>query len=153
MTTTASIATTVTVACKLPHGLWLRRFKSAEEPEAQRDGTIKMRTIYREEGERFRINGNAMPAIRDPEKDYPTIVGGYNGYALTSGVPADLWCAWLEANKDTAMVRKGLVFACEKSADASQEAKRNLGVRTGLEPLAKDGDARMPRGISQEKAA
>jgi hypothetical protein len=67
------------------------------------------------------------------------------GYALTYNVDADLWASWLAANKDTDMVRNELIFAQEKLANASAQAKANEPRKTGLEPLNPAGDSRAPK--------
>lgn len=148
----ATSGAAVTVACKLPHGIWLHRDEPRVETTAVLGGGIREIKVHRRTGERFRINGNAIPALRDPERDYPAIVGGHNGYALTHGVPADLWAAWLHANRDSDMVRNGLVFACDKAGEARDRAREQAEVRSGLEPLAKDGDPRMPRRVTPAAA-
>ena len=146
------MANYVTVACKLPHGIWLRTFQPHEEDAVKRDGSTERVTIYREAA-RFRIRGNAIPVTRDPEKDYPQVLGGPNGYALTHSVPAELWASWLEANKDSSIVTNKLIFAAERSDTVRAEAKECASIKTGLERLSRDGDERMPRRIATSRAA
>lgn len=131
----------VVVACKLPHGLILRNFEMVDVPVPVLGGGLRTVQEARQKGGRVEIHGNAIPVQRDPERDYPQIVGGY---ALTYGVDADFWEAWLKANETSAIVKNRLVFAFEKVADTRAAAKENAGLKSGLEPLLKDGDPRMP---------
>jgi hypothetical protein len=140
---------TVIVACRLPHGLWLRRFVPQEESEHVLGGGVRTVKVYRETGERFRIAGNAMLLLRVPDGKYPEII---SGAALTFGVPADLWESWLAANKDSPMVREGLVRAVPNYTDARSYAQETRDVKSGLEPLERDGDPRMPSGVTRTVA-
>jgi len=114
---------TVTVACKLPNGLHL-----------DVNGF-----------DRVTIKGNALP-FGESAVDY-RIVGGY---ALTPGVPRDLWDAWLKDRTTMDIIVKGIVFAQEKPADVVAEAKNGAKVITGLEPIDPDkpgnGLERVPVG-------
>ena len=137
----ATAARTLTVACNLPHGITLRAFVAVTTSEAVIGGGVRDVTEYRETGERFVVHGNAQPATREPSRHYPEIA---NGYALTHGVPADLWEHWLKANKDSAYVVNKCVFAVER--DPVGEAKRSGEKLSGQEPINPDGDKRLSRG-------
>lgn len=138
----ATAARTVTVACNLPHGVVLRAFEAVKvnEPVLGGSGSREV-TEYRERGERFIVHGTARPAALVPGQHYAEIA---NGYALTHGVPAELWEAWLKANKDSPMVANSCIFAVER--DAAGEAKRKGDKSSGLEPINPAGDKRMSRG-------
>lgn len=56
------------------------------------------------------------------------------GHGLTE-VSKDLWDAWYAANKELTFVKKGLVFASVKEADAKAQAKERAKNKTGLEGL------------------
>jgi hypothetical protein len=56
------------------------------------------------------------------------------GYALSYGIDADLWNAWLERNRDSALVTNKLIFAHESPAICKQMAQENARVRSGMEP-------------------
>lgn len=137
----ATAARTVTVACNMPHGIVLRAFRPVVVSQAVLGGGTRDVTEHYETGQRFRISGNAIPAAREPGKVYPEIA---NGYALTPGVPAELWEEWLKANKETPLVVNRCVFAVER--DPVGEAKRQGEQKSGLEPIDPAGDKRMPRG-------
>jgi hypothetical protein len=96
---------TVTVGCKLPHGLML---DITEEGKA---------------GRRFRIKGSNSAGI-------------IGGFGLTPGVPKDLWDAWHKKHEQLEFVRNGLVFAYDKTGDASARAKEVGGdLSSGLDPI------------------
>lgn len=99
---------TVCVACKLPHGLHL---------------DLKGR-------ERVTLRGTAVA--------YGTATHDVGGYALTPGVDADFFAAWLAQYKDLELVRRGLVFAHPKPQDATAQALEMRGEKSGLEPIDPD---------------
>lgn len=78
---------------------------------------------------RIKINGCARHVGKDSPHDIR------NGAGLTFGVDADVFARWLEQNKDSDLVRKGLVFAQAKQADVEAQAKEHRKERTGLEPI------------------
>lgn len=142
---------TVTVACKLPHGLMLRLFRMEEHDEPVMGGGTK--TVKRAVaiGETLTILGVAAPFGKSPKAQ---IVGGY---ALTPGVDADFFKAWMDQNKDSAVVRNKLVMHHEKPDMVAKKAEELAAIRSGLEPLTPDSDPRIPRGVKtadeQPKAA
>lgn len=122
-------ANTVTVACKLPHGLILRLFDMLDHDEPVMGGG--MRTVKKAVPrlETVTLKGYAVPFGKMP--DVP--VAG--GYALTTGVDAEFWDAWLEQNKTTDLVKNNLVFAAERQDTAQGRAREQDEIRNGLEPL------------------
>jgi hypothetical protein len=143
------MAGTVTVGCKLPHGLELRVFEMEERDEAVIGGGTRVVKVARSAGTSVQINGNAVPHGQAPRHQ---IVGGF---AITSGVDADFWAKWLEQNKDSAIVKSGLIFAAAKAEDIKTEGCNRAKIKSGLEPLAQSGDARAPkgRGVTAPEAA
>lgn len=99
---------TVTVACKLPHGLHL---------------DLKGR-------ERVTVRGTAVP--------FGTAAHDIGGFALTPNVDADFFAAWLEAYKNLEVVKRRLIFAYPKTQDATAQALELRDERSGLEPLDPD---------------
>ena len=118
----------VTVACKVPNGLVLRAFKMHEEHEPVMGGGSRKYELARTVGDPFRVNGPA-PMTALPQFDMP------GGYALTANVPIELWTQWLEANKDSAVVKNKLIFATATPEAASKQAKEQESVRSNLEQL------------------
>jgi len=123
-------ASTVSVACKLPHGLELRLFKPVKtfEPVLGGNGSREVLTHQPLPGS-VQIAGNSHPQNHGPRSP---IVGGF---ALTHGVPKDFWDQWYDANKDADMVRNGMIFAHTETRSTEAEAKEKEGLRSGMERL------------------
>lgn len=119
---------TVTIACKLPHGIVLRAFRLAEVQEVVPQGTRTIKKAEQLPGE-FTILGNSVPE-NSPGRGRIEF-----GYALTPGCPKELWDRWLEANKDSPMVKNGLIFAHGSERSAVAEAREKEAVRSGFERL------------------
>ncbi len=99
-------ATTVTVACKLPHGLHLDLPQRGDRPH-----------------KRVTVKGcNARDSVAF-------------GYGITEGVPKDHWDEWLSMHKDMVMVKNQLIFAHVQSASVTDMAKENAKRKTGLEGI------------------
>jgi hypothetical protein len=120
---------TVTIACKLPHGLVLRVFDMVEFDEPVLGGGFRKSKISQERPERFVINGFSHPQNRAAA--HPII----EGFALTPGVPKELWEKWLDQNRRSDMVKNGLIFAQPRSESAEAMAKERKATRSGLERL------------------
>jgi hypothetical protein len=119
---------TVTVACKLPNGLYLKIYDMVDTQEMTPLGprTIKM---SRQVGDTHRINGFSRPFGQDPT----FVMAG--GYALTPGIPEDFFNRWLEQNKDQAFVRSGLVFANVHHDRVADRAREQVATKSGMEPI------------------
>lgn len=96
---------TVTVGCKLPHGMHL--------------------DIYTEDGQvaaRHTINGqNASEVIGD--------------HGITIGVPKAHFEEWMRLNKGSAAVRNGLIFAHDKAENVAREANEKQANKSGFEGI------------------
>lgn len=124
-----STANTVTVACKIPAGIFMQGYKMVPHQEPILGGGSRETEIAVPEGARVKINGPAAPqGAVSPHM-------GLGGYAMTHNVPADTAKAWLEANKDTPMVKNRLVFLAEKPEDVSAKARNAHASLSGLERL------------------
>jgi hypothetical protein len=132
------MAGTVTVACKLPHGLILRLFRMETRNEPVMGGGTREVQVATQVGEPVVIKGYAAPFGQVPS------VPIEGGYALTPNVDADFWAAWVKQNEDHDAVRNRLIFANEKSESAQRKAKDQTKVRSGLEPI---DPQRLPKGI------
>jgi hypothetical protein len=80
-------------------------------------------------GPQVKINGNAAPQGSVPNG----LVDG--GYVLTHNVPAETAKAWMEANKDSPMVKNKLIIIHEKPESVIAQSKNNHAVLSGLERL------------------
>lgn len=127
---------TVTVACKLPHGLFL----DLVDPGVFKDVDPKVGVMARpvDPDNRVRINGAARPVGVPLPEDAAQVVGGY---ALTPGVPKAFWDKWLAQNKDAPYVKQNLIFAAERAGSVVGEAKEKREIRSGLEGLNPDKPA------------
>lgn len=120
---------TVTVACKLPHGIIIRDFAKRVENEPILGGGTREVHVFRPVGPKIRIKGPTVPAplIRRVE-----VIGGY---AITEGVPAEVFQRWIDWNKDSAMVRNKLIYGHENGNRVRDWAKDHAATRSGLEPI------------------
>ena len=134
----ANAQKTVTVACKLPHGIMLQLYKMIDGVEPVSGGGYRQIKVAQKVGEPIKINGNshkqnALPSciIRD-------------SFAFTENVPKDHWDAWLEQNQSLDFVKNGLIFAHETTNSVVDQAKDHKAIRSGFERLNPDAK---PAGI------
>jgi hypothetical protein len=129
---------TCTIALKLPSGLTLQAYVM-EQSREQTPGGFRDVPMARAVGEPFTLHGAALPRGADrPEIDY-LIVGGF---AITPGCPRDLWENWYAANKDSHLVRSGLIFQVNSEGDARKEAKGRANLENGFEPIDPEDPAK-----------
>lgn len=123
------VNTSVTVACKLPHGIVIRDFVESTEHEPVLGGGTRKVKVFRPVGRRIRIKGPTVPGpfIRRVE-----VVGGY---AISEGIPADVFQRWIDWNKDSAMVRNQLIYGHENGDRVRDWAKDRDSLRSGMEPI------------------
>jgi hypothetical protein len=133
---------TVTVACKLPHGMTLRVFDMVESQEPVMGGGFRAVKVAQERPERVTLKGFAHPQNRAPSTQI------IEGFALTYGVDAEFWNAWKTQNAQSDVVKNGLIFAHEKPVNTEAEAKDKKSLRSGLERL---DPAKLPKGIQKSE--
>jgi len=123
-------ATHITVACKLPHGLRLRLYKMEPFAEPVLGGGVRETKKAVQVGNEVVLNGyRQLPFGQVPRAMIAS------GFALTSNVPKDFFEEWLKQNKDSAVVKQGLIFAHVERESVEDQAKDHRKVRNGLEPL------------------
>lgn len=137
-TAQATTGETVTVACKLPHGLVLRVFDFVTRHEPVMGGGTREVKIAFARAETVTVKGNAVAYGRVPNWVIE------EGCGLTPGVNKEFWEKWVEQNADHAAVRAGLIFAYERHEAAVSEARNRHALKSGLEPL---DPQKLPRGI------
>jgi hypothetical protein len=145
---------TVCVACKLPSGIILRIFVWETYAEPRRDGTV---------------NREARRAIPVPGVEPFVIKGvwaasagqGYNanngavadllpgGYAITDGVPKDIWDKWLDQNKASRLVVNHIIFAHKDRPSLIQEVRKHSAILCGMEPLDRANPGARMGGIDR----
>lgn len=144
----------VTVACKLPNGFVLEIFDWSTVREYNRAGDIVETRVSRRTGRSHVLNGHALD-VEDLKKGrYP----GYpieGGYALTPGVPRDLWERWVHDNAGSPLLVNHIIFAASSTERAGAQAREQVEVESGLEPVDQDNHAKRDpafRLISRDQA-
>jgi hypothetical protein len=122
---------TLTVACKLPHGLVLQNSR------AIMDGKKVLKWI--KEGPEVVIKGCATHVGQPITKEIAS------GFALTHGVDAEFFRTWIEHHAEFPAVKEGLIFAYETAEAVAGEAKDKAELESGFEPLDPD---KMPAEFS-----
>ena len=130
---------TVIVGSKLPHALILRLFDVEEYDERNPAGQLirSQRAVERTDC-RITINGANSTVERNAKM--PLILP----YARTE-VPADFWDAWIKANAEMDIVKRGLIFAEPTESRAIDRSKEQRAVVTGFEAIDRSApEKRMP---------
>lgn len=112
----------VIVACKMPNGVVLNfnRYERMNETTADIRKIVDRRTIT--------LKGWAHKVGEPP----PVLIEG--GYALTSGVPADLWDEWAKTHADSPLLEDRLIFAAPTSDRALKQAREQASVPKQFSP-------------------
>ncbi|MGO4738639.1 hypothetical protein AB4099_18975 [Bosea sp. 2KB_26] len=124
----AEFTGTVTVACKLPHGLILQLQEPREVAEPTQASPDRKVTRYERVGKVVAIAGCALHMDRPSAKQ---VIGGF---ALTHGVDAAFFAKWLDQNKELPAVEGGFIFAAEKMGTLEGQIAKGEKRRTGMEP-------------------
>lgn len=133
------MSATVTVACKLPHGLVLRVFDKASVHEPMPGGGTKPVARFQPRPQTVAIKGylnKYKPGLP------PAAVG--SSYALTHGVDKEFFDEWMKQNAEHDAVLNGLIFADEKNDTVNGLVKDNADTRSGFEPV---DPTKLPRRI------
>lgn len=136
-------ARTVIVACKVPNGIWLQTQTVQKRMEPTKDGPAMVEyNVFT--GKKYYINGPAYPNGTLP-KGFPDKPDMRSGYALTYGIPADVWELWAKQNEQSLFLKPedgdfGAIFAAATIEEVQAIAKENALYLTGLEPLSTDED-------------
>lgn len=124
---------TVTVACKLPHGI-VMRVQRIEKTIEQSPMGPRETTIYRPDQTQGQYIIRGYIPKYDPDSPPPISMG--SRFAYTDGIPKEIWDRWLEQNADADMVKNGLIFAFSTRTEAKAEgARREPHTTSGLEPM------------------
>jgi len=132
------MAETVTVACKLPHGLRLRLFKMIDVVEGAPSGS-RMVQVAQQIGEQVVIRGYLEPNVGEL-----LIPSRMSSWAFTDGVDKEFMTEWLKQNQGHDAVQAGLIFAADKRSNAEARAREFDKLRSGFEPI---DPANLPKGI------
>ena len=133
---------TVIVCSKLPHALVLRLFDIEEYEERNPAGQLirSQRAVERTDG---RVTVNGANSLMERNGKMPLILP----YARTE-VSADFWNAWIKANAEMDIVKRGLIFAESTEARAIDHSKEQRAVATGFEAIDRSAPAKRMPGIS-----
>lgn len=132
----------VSVACKLPNGLILRGFDERKEVELVLGGGTRDVEVHRPNGDQVVIGGT-MARFGDPRP--PILTAG--GYRITRDVPRALWEQWLNANRNSDLVRNHLVYAHEHHDHVEDWSREHAAAVSGLEGIDPDNPGKRVRGI------
>lgn len=137
---------TVTVALKHPTGIILDVFREETAHEPVMGGGTRPVKVFRSTGKQYPLNGNRVPFGTTPNY---MILGGW---ALTPGIPKDVWETWLSQHHDHALVENGLIDAHENADYVEDFAKDpdRVSLKSGLEPLLRKGDPRVDKRRTRE---
>lgn len=124
----AEVTGTVTVACKLPHGLILQLQEPREVAEPTQTSPDRKVTRYERVGKTITIAGCAL------HNDRPTQKQVMGGFALTHGIDASFFSKWLEQNAQHPAVEGGFIFAAGKMETVETQIAKGEKRRTGMEP-------------------
>lgn len=131
---------TVTVACKIPCGLRLQlQHEQKTRVPTGRGGEMAWDTQMVFGGQAIHVFGPSIPAGHVDNYIMPKMIEG--GYALTPGIPASFWEMWLEQNQLADYVVNNMIFAYD-GASAKAAAREKDELKSGLEPLSRDVDAK-----------
>jgi hypothetical protein len=122
-------ANTVTVGCKLPHGLVLTLNEKVTTEED--------RPIYRATG----------PAVTLAGRNASQIIGGYG----MTEVDADWWDAWVKQNQNFQPYKSGLIFAEPRRDKAMDRAMEQRQIATGSEPIDPDKPGKGLTRVSEQE--
>lgn len=147
-------ANTVTIACKLPNGMFLD-LMGEEKEEMVPSNSGPVRQVKRDLLKRVLVRGVAAERRLERGDEHgdpmesPGIMTVQGGYGLTFGVDKDFWDAWLRQNANSDLVKNRLIFAAagDKAADQAREQEE---IRSGLEPLDPE---KLPKGLERVKRA
>lgn len=126
---TIAEATTVTVACKLPHGLVIRDFVETKHMVDVLGGGKRPEKIFRPVGGRIRVKGPMVPEA------FIRLVEVVGGYAITEGIDAKVFARWIDANADAPFVTNELIYGHEDGKRVRAWAKDHASIKSGMEPL------------------
>jgi hypothetical protein len=139
---------TVTVVCKLPHGIWLQLHEWGESIEPHPLTGTRTVKVARKVGKPILIKGYRGLPFTGPIPGIETNCG----YALTPGVPKDFWEKWLEQNKSLLIVKNELIFAHNDKASVKDFTRGNETVICGFEPIDPDNPNRKLNGKSASQS-
>jgi hypothetical protein len=127
----------VFVVSKMPRGIYLQLHETVRQDVRVVGGGIEKRDVAMRVGEPIRLKPTVLPFGAIP--NYPIV----DGFSITRDVPANFWRKWIEQNGKMTMVEQGLLAGFDTESDAIAYCREHGKLRTGLEPIAQNGDPRV----------
>lgn len=127
------VGKTLTVACKVPGGLIIQAYGKVVEYEPVMGQGKRAVDRWRPVGQQFKLHGPMR--MSDPNATSPNVHTDSGGYAITEGVPAEMFEDWMRHNEDSPIVKNHLIFGHEKIDAAKGWAREHAGTKTNVEPL------------------
>lgn len=143
----AEVTGTVTVACKLPHGLVLQLQEPRQVAEPTQTAPDRKVTRYERVGKSVVINGCAL------HNDRPSSKQVMGGFALTHGVDAAFFNQWMKENEQHPAVEGGFIFAASRIEAVEAQIAKGASRLTGMEPADPKGLPAEFRKIETANAA
>lgn len=128
---------TMSVACKVPMGMILRVHKKVMMPHKTTEGLIRDVPEYHQFGKEYMVYGPSHPQNAGP---HCTIIGDY---AITHGIPTEVWNLWQQQHRGDMMVINRMIFAYSSNKIAGA-AKEHAELKSGLERL---DSSRLPKNL------
>ena len=128
---------TMSVACKVPMGLILRVHRKVMMPHKTTEGMIRDVPEYHQFGKEYMVYGPSHPQNAGP---HCTIIGDY---AITHGIPTEVWNLWSQQHRGDMMVINRMIFAYSSNKIAGA-AKEHAELKSGLERL---DSSRLPKNL------
>jgi len=124
----AASQTIITVGCKYPHGLRIFEEKPVKVVREMRGGSREV-TEWHKTGKFVDLKGTAYHV------DQPRPILSPDGYAVTTGVDAEFFNAWMEAHKNDDFVTSGAIAKIDQNSRVEGAARDMRGQKTGFEPI------------------
>lgn len=121
---------TVSIACKLPHGMFAQLYKMIDLPSGP---TGQLTPTAQPDGDRVKLNGSNHHAA-------------LFGWGITENIDKAWADAWMAQNVTLQAVKAGLIFVRESSQKLASEAKEKVAVLSGFEALNPE---KMPDGLKK----
>lgn len=131
---------TVTVASKLPMGLILQLHNKGTRMVPVLGGGLHEETFWtkRNGAKTFVVQGCSFPHNKGPASQ---IAGGY---AITHGIPKAFWDEWLDQQRESDIVKNGMIFAHSETASTISQANEMENEKSGMERLDPN---KLPKGL------
>lgn len=132
----------ITVACKLPRGLWLRVYGFVETQESVMGGGTRLAKKAVQKGDRIHINGYLKPnaKVQQPSQEA--------SYAVTQGVDEDFMKLWESQREEGDPLVKDKIIIWAHPDKIEGLIRENSKRRSGFEALDPEKLPSVAKGVS-----